>query len=442
MAINMNSQGLLALNGVVIAAAMIMAARKYKTFFTPVTLFGAYFFVSSVLSPWLFLELKLLLVPKAAVNYTIVLSCLYFAAFAVAYLARLSPLRSPLEFLIRVSRPFAMENGRVVSALAIGLLIAEFLALYLTLAVASGAGWMWISDTREAYQLYRAGVGVWWSLAQATLMLAFLMSLFRWGTTWPRVVLQALAFSSAAFFLGSKSFILAYPVIGAFYAHFVIRRIRVFTFTLCGALLLAGFVVLQLVQGTAETIADAIRYFDYFAYSARFLDSFRHHAFFWGQITLSDLWWYVPRGLYPAKPFVYGQNSLLRFLFPGFEATVRRTGFTPGMLPWSMGYADFGVPGVIAAGVLAGWISKAVFERFLLRRDLLSLALVVQLGFVNFIVLFSAAPFPLFWGWLVIQGFFLWLLSAPAAAGPVRKAGQRLPPQVPAPGGILHAGGR
>ncbi len=412
MEVVMNSYGLLVLNAVVIASAIVLVAHKYRTFFNPVSLFGAHFFLSSVLSPWLFLDLKLLLIPKAAVNYTILLSCLFFAAFSVAYWAALSPLRYPLEFLARLSRPFVMDGGPDINSLAIVLLAAEFVAVYVTLLVASGAGVMWLTDSREAYQRHRAGVGVWWSLSQATLMLAFLTALFRWGNTQLKVLLQVVLFSSAAFFLGSKSFILAYPVVGALYVHFLLRRLRALTAMVGGALLLLCVVALQLVQHTADTVSDAIRYFDYFTYSARFLENFRNHAFGWGQITLSNLWFYVPRGLYPEKPFVYGQNSLLRFIYPGFEATVRRTGFTPGMLPWSVGYADFGIPGVVAAGFLAAWISKAVFERFLLRRDLLSLALVIQLGFVNFIELFPGAPFLLFWGWLMIQGFFLWLLNS------------------------------
>ncbi len=412
----MNSYGLLALNGVVIASAIVLVTRKYNTFLTPVSLFGTHFFVSSVLSPWLFLKLKLLLIPKAAVNYTIVLSCLYFAAFSLAYLVKVSPLRSPLEFLARVSRPFLIEGGP--SSLAVMLLIAEFVVLYVALAVSSGAGVMWLTQSREAYQRYRTGVGVWWSLAQATLMLLFLAALFRWGKVRFKVWLLVLLCSGTAFFLGSKSFILAYPVVGAFYIHFLIRRMRALTFMLGGALLLAGVVGLQLAQHTAATVSDAIHYFDYFNYSARFLENFHGHAFRWGQITLSDLWFYVPRGLYPEKPFVYGQNNLLRYIYSGFDTTVRRTGFTPGMLPWSVGYADFGIPGVVGAGLLAAWVSKAVFERFLLRRDLLSLALVVQLGFVNFIELFPGAPFPLFWGWLVLEGFLLWLLNSLGPAWP------------------------
>jgi len=412
----MNSYGLLALNGAVIAFAIVLVARKYKTFVTPVSLFGAHCFVSSVLSPWLFLQLKLLPISKAAVNYTIVLSCLYFAAFSLAYLARLSPLRSPLEYLAKLSRPFLIED--VPNSLAMVLLMAEFVALYVVLGVTSGAGVLWLTHSREAYQRYRAGVGVWWSLAQATLMLFFLAALFRWGKTRLKVWLLVLLCSGTAFFLGSKSFILAYPVVGAFYIHFLIRRLRALTFILGGALLLAGVVGLQLVQRTAANVSDAIHYFDYFNYSARFLENFHRHAFRWGQITLSDLWFYVPRALYPEKPFVYGQNLLLRYIYPGFDATVRRTGFTPGMLPWSVGYADFGVPGVVGTGFLAAWVSKAVFERFLLRRDLLSLALLVQVGFVNFIELFPGAPFPLFWGWLVLEGFLLWLLNALGPAWP------------------------
>ena len=407
----MNTATLLAIHGTVVVSLVLLASRKYKTLLNPVSFFGAYFFVASVLSPLLFLQLKVLTISKSATDYAIFLSALYFATFGAAYLFNLSPLRLPLEAVARVSRPFAIADRSDLSLPGIGLLALQFVAIYAVLMAASGAGTMWLSDTRKAYQFHRGGVGIWWSLCQAALMLLFLTALFRWGNTRWKVFLQTILFFGLAFFLGSKASMLSYPVVAAFYTHFRVRRIRTSAVLLGSALLLFLVLALQLVQRTADTLADALRYFDYFTYSARFIERFHHLGFQYGQIVASDLWYYVPRALYPEKPYVYGQNLLIGFMNPGFERTVRHTGFTPGMLQWSVGYADFGAFGVVGAALVAAWISKAAFEYFLRNRDFVSFALVIQLGFVYYIELFPNAPFPIFWIWFLLQGAMFWTLG-------------------------------
>lgn len=413
----MNTTTLLAIHGTVVVSLVLLVSRKYRTLLNPVSFFGAYFFVASVLSPLLFLQLKVLTISKSATDYAIFLSALYFATFGAAYLFKLSPLRLPLEAVPKLSRPFAIADRSDVSLPGIGLLAVQFVAFYVALMVASGAGLMWLSDTRKAYQFHRGGAGVWWSLCQATLMLLFLATLFRWGNKRRTIFLQTVLFSILAFFLGSKASILTYPVIAAFYTHFRIRRIRTRAILLGSALLLFLVLALQWIQSTAGTLSGALRYFDYFSYSARFIERFPHFRFRYGQVVASDLWYYVPRALYPEKPYAYGQNLLIGFMNPGFESTVRHTGFTPGMLPWSVGYADFGIFGVVGAALVTAWISKAAFEYFLKNRDFVSFVLLLQLGFVYYIELFPNAPFPIFWIWFLLEGAMFWILGGLQAGG-------------------------
>ena len=405
------------------AAVIFAVARKYKTLLNPVSFFGAFFFAASVLSPLLSAELGLFVVPKRAVDQATFLSALYFAVFGVAYLVRTSPFRSLLEGLVKLGRPFVIVNRSEITVLGTGFLATQFVILYMILMSASGAGLMWLTDPRQAYQLYRSGVGFWWSLSEATLMLLFLIMLFRKENTPRKIVFLTVLFSGLAFFLGSKSHILAYPVVSAFYFNFWVRRVRTAALAVGSVILLSMVIALQLVQKTADTLFDALRYFDYFNYSAAFLDKFRHSHFRHGAIMMSDSWYYVPRFLYPDKPFVYGQNLLIGFLNPGFESTVHRTGFTPGMLQWSVGYADFGIAGVVAVALATAWVSKAAFEYFLESRSFVSLALLIQIGFVYHLDLFPSAPFPVFWVWLLGQGFFFWLFRslvpyASSAGGP------------------------
>jgi hypothetical protein len=259
--------------------------------------------------------------------------------------------------------------------------------------------------------LYRSGVGVIWALAQASLMVSFLAVLSRWGLGRRRVVFYTILFSGAAFFLGSKGAILAYPVVAAVYVTFRQRKIKTSTLLFGSVTLMACVVFLQLIQHTAATIRDAIRYFDYFTYSAMFVQRAGNMTWRYGEITLSNLWYYVPRALYPGKPFVYGQNELIAIMNPGFEGVVRRTGFTPGMLQWSSGYADFGIAGVFASGLITAWISKAAFEYFVAEGTFVSIAVMVQFGFIYYIELFPGAPLLVFWIWLLAEGVLVQILT-------------------------------
>src|SRR5271157_395897 len=408
----MDTTAFVALNGTLILAVIILVSRKYGTLLNPVSFSGGYFFIATVLSPPLFLHLRLFTSSKQAINHAVLLSSLYFATLGATFLLTLSPLRKPLEAIVNISRPFTMGSRRDLTALASALLALQFVALYITLMMTSGVGLMWLTNTREAYQHHRQGVGVWWSLSQATLMLLFLATLCRRAGTRLKVFFYTIVFSTLAMFLGSKASALAYPVLAAVYIHYCISRIRTLTLVLDSMALVALFIAFQLIQGTAATLLNAFTYFDYFGTSAAFLDRFHQFGFRYGAVTLSYVWFYVPRALYSGKPFTYGPNVILTWIYPGFESVARRTGFTPGMLPWAVGYADFGVIGVMAAGAITAWIAKAVFEYFLDNRDFLSFVLMAQVGFIFFVELFPNAPFPIFWLWFMAEGLMFWTLRS------------------------------
>src|SRR5208282_402305 len=164
---------LLGIHATIIIAVVVMVSLKYTTVLHPVSFFGAQFFLWSVLSPLLYLKLKLFGASRTTIDHTVLLSSLYFATLGMAYWLNFSPLRSPLRALVRVSRPFLITNRSDLTGLGMAVLALQFVAIYITLMVASGAGFLWLIDTREAYQHYKGGVGVWWSLAQATLLLLF-----------------------------------------------------------------------------------------------------------------------------------------------------------------------------------------------------------------------------------------------------------------------------
>ena len=404
----MTTQTLLLGYALAVAAIVVLVWRKYGTLFNPVTFFAGYYGVLTIAIPAWMLSVGLLGITRRAFVAAIWLSAAYFASIAVAYLAPVSPFRAPLEFVVSRSRPFTVLDVRDTSNPAIAYLVFQFLVAYALLMVFSHVGTLWLTDPREAYSFHRTAVGVWWSLAEASLMLLFLAAVFRWARGLRSALLLACLFMAVAYRLGSKAYTVVYLLMALLFVQFCRRKLSSWTFLLVGVLVLALVAGLLVLQGSVKNTQGILHFFDYFANSALFLSKFPNFRFRYGEITLSTLWYYVPRALYPAKPFSYGPNLLTAWM--GISAA--KGGFTPGLLPWMVGYADFGLLGVIAAGLFEGWISKAAFESFLASRNIESLAVLWQLGFFNIIVMFPNAPFPVFWLWFMLQGAVLWVVGS------------------------------
>ena len=252
----MNTTGLLVLNATVIVAVVLLAARKYGTLLTPLTFFGGFWFVATVFAPVLYLRLKLFGLRTSAIDYSILLSVIYFAVLGIVFLLRFSPLGPLLSALTKVSRPFTLQDANDLTGIAIVFLALEFVATYCVLMVASGAGWLWLTNPRDAYSYYRIGSGVWWAMAQADLMLLFLVLLFwRPLSVW-KVFGLALIFAAVDLLLGSKATSLSYPIIGMLFANFCVRKTRTRAILLGGVMVFSAALALQLMQGTARTLQD------------------------------------------------------------------------------------------------------------------------------------------------------------------------------------------
>ena len=402
---------LFAMEAAVLLVVTALVCWKCRTVLNPVALAACYYLVQTVVAPYIWWRLKYARFPSDALGQTVFLSTLYFVAVGMAYLLPLSPLRRPLSGLVSISWPFTFSDPDDVCTPAIVLLALQFVATYCALMVFSHVGTMWLFDPRQAYGFHRTGVGVWWALSAANLMLLFVVVLFRWGRNFRSVLLFAGLFVLLGYFLGSKSGTIVFLLMGAFYAHYCLRKINAWAVAILGVLSFASALLLMVLQKTAENTVDLIRYFDYFQNSVLFVSRSRYYPLQYGYISLTNLWNFVPRALYPAKPFLYGRDLLLTWVHLG----AARQGYTPQMLPWCVGYADFGVLGVIAAGLVDGWISKAVYEYFLLRRNVVSLVWLWQMGFLGFftlLVLFPAAPLPLFWIWCMAQGAIFWVIGS------------------------------
>ncbi|MGC9217038.1 hypothetical protein [Acidithiobacillus sp.] len=407
------------LDAVTIVALVLGVNKKYGSPLNPVALNGGFCFVSYIIGSSVFRALGLVQISKHILDWSQILSTLSFLSFGVAYLLDFSPFDGALRFLRRCSSPFGAGVAVEKSGLAIPILLLEFCVAFLLLAAFSGAGLLWLSNPREAYQDHRSGVGVWWALSSAALYLAYFAFLLRHGKSVKRVFGGAFAFSACSYVLGSKGLILGYFLFGLLFVQYHLVRLSGRVVVLAGMSVAFAFIGLEILFG-AGSLVNAVLYFDYMPNTQQFLDS-PEFSFQNGRLTLSSLWLYVPRALYPAKPHAYGAAAIDDMMDPGSS----EEGHTAGLTGWVIPYTDFGVAGVVFFAVFEAWVSKAAFELFLREKSLISFALAGQIGFPFGLTVFYNAPFPVFWLWLILHGAVVGLLtlaggaSRSPVAGPV-----------------------
>jgi hypothetical protein len=411
-------------NALIVVLFVWLSTRKYGTLLNPVGFFGGFYLMASVVGPLLYQALDLFgAISKVSINFASVLSSIYFASIGIAFTIPSSPFRWMFDRMFRFIRPFELKECRLFAVFG---MLCQFVLVYSILMVASGAGLLWITNSREAYQAHKSSVGVFYSLGQATLLLTFISAIFLKAKNFRSLFLIAIGFSLVAQFLGSKGSTLAYFVLALFYGHFRIKRISNRNIVLAGTCILGAALGLQMFQGTAADMLHSLLYFDYFRSSAAFLDRFHEFGFRRGALSFSDLWYYVPRGLYHAKPYVYGQMTISEMLYPGGA----EEGFTAGIMPWTEGYADFGVAAVVLYGLYAGFVAKGAYELFLERKDIQSMALLTQVGMFSCIELFPNAPFVIFLIWLMAEAAFVSILSMVRVCPPIRFTLISKPPNI------------
>ena len=355
---------------------------RYKDAFNPLVYFAIYEgLFQTLLSAWI--ALSILSIPAADVSRTLVLATLYFMGTAVVFL----PVRSfGARLLIRrwLPRGKLMAPRTIVGRRFHLFFVAiAFLLVFLSLMVASGAGTLWITNPRMAYQNFRAGSGFLFLLVQWISISGLLIYLF--GR--PQTILSSLRalaiYVPIASFTGSKAAIVSGLVLWSSFCNFSIRRIPVVWFLGAIALFIPLMLSLLVAQGSYGDLFEALDYFkDYVATTATFLGRFDEFGLRYGEASLSDLWFYVPRAIYPAKPFEYGLTLIHGVLFPGMA----ELGHTPGILPWSLTYLDYGTFGVFISGLIGGLVKRFAYEFFLEGSN----------SIFAFVLLMQLALFPIF----------------------------------------------
>jgi uncharacterized membrane protein (UPF0136 family) len=194
-----------------------------------------------------------------------------------------------------------------------------------------------------------------------------------------------------SYFLGSKGLILSLFITALVYYNYYINSIKLPTLLMTFGLVLILFTLLQLAQGTANEVSETFLYADYFQNTCEFIRRFDEFEYQWGQAFLSNLWSFVPRGLYPDKPYEYGQLLINQVLFPGLA----EQSFTPGLLPWASDYLDFGIIGVFISGLFRGLSFGWAHEYFLKNnKSITGFIILLQIGGISEV--FSFIPMPIF----------------------------------------------
>lgn len=396
--------GLLAVTNLVVA---LVGWRRYGGPLNPLTIFaikeGLIFTVFSGVVA-IFVDPFQQIRPDAAVHAA-ALASVFMAGVVAAFLGRATLARRAyggLLAMLYLDSPLYARRFAGVRAVFLVLTAAVAMA---ALAVVGGGGMLWLTESRTAYQFFRSGAGPFFSAYEWALNFALLYVLWSVRPRLTGTSITVLFFAGLMYFSGSKSFVLLTLVIGVSYYHFFVRRIPAIALALVFPLLAVGALGLQLAQGTAQDLLGTVLYFrDYFAFSAIFLERFDEFQHTYGATALSDLWSFVPRGLYPSKPYVYGVIGILDVLSPGLA----ERGHTAGILPWTAAYLDLGTLGVFLSGFFAGLVRRVAFEHFLEHRSSF-FAFSFMLHF-SLIEIWLFLPVPLVFGLAILQATFLRLV--------------------------------
>lgn len=361
-----SSFGLLAL---AIVCAALYGMLRYRTPLNPLTFFsiiqmGLITLTSGLIAyrylPWADY-------PPEALTETALVALAYLAGNIAAYLFLG---HFPVRLFGWLMGVLHLGSERIATRFS----VFKFLVLlgcaagsFAALAVVGGGGMRWLTDTREVYITHRAGAGPFFAAMHWFLVFALLYYLWARRPRGIRLIVVTCLFALAAYFSGSKNNILTMLVIGVVYYNFCVRQIPLIGYLVFMGIILSLFSRLLVIHGMQGNVIEAFgSYFlDYFHTTAQFLWRFDEFGYRYGSASVSELWFYVPRGLFPAKPYEYGLTLVHQVLFPGMA----ETGNTPGILTWATAYLDFGVFGVFVSGILSGFWQRAAFEYFLKRRQ-------------------------------------------------------------------------
>jgi len=223
------------------------------------------------------------------------------------------------------------------------LIIAVIFFLFYVLATNGEA----LTQPRLTYQSSRAGIGIFWS--------GFIVFSSMWYAV--RVMNGANIFTSFfiyfifCYFSASKGLVILATVPLLANPRMPLQK-KIALMVLCSPLIIYIFLSLFGQFGAGRefdnTLASrSLSYLNQFNLSAKVYNDYLlgkiDHTF--GEIYLSGFWSYIPRAIYPDKPFTYGPIFLNELYFPGLAAK----GITPSFGMFTTNFVDFGWGGAFTA---------------------------------------------------------------------------------------------
>lgn len=273
--------------------------------------------------PLLFLDEK----PNSATDIYLLLNIFYYCIifFTLWFLLLIQP-------NIKYKWDFSFIQKRINTRVVISSLT---ILLFSILIIKSD--WVFLLDPRKGYQYHREGVGFVWALYILGVGVLYFIYVVLRGLT----VRSTLIFAFLFFLTGSKQLIL--EVFLKSYLLAKRSRIRIKSWQyIIGMVVLISLMLVQFDQiGASEGFLMRVKeYANFHYYASLVFDDYLNGNlnFRYGEIFASSFWGYVPRLLYPDKPYAYGATAVLEMYFPGLAAT----GHTPSFGPLTTEFVDFG----------------------------------------------------------------------------------------------------
>lgn len=239
----------------------------------------------------------------------------------------------------------------------------------------------WLLNPREGYQLYRAGQGHWYALANSAIAVSFVLA-FLTRPTAGRLLSITAFYLGMGYLLGSKGVLLSIFTATIVFLWFL-RWHHLGKLLLVGMPLVFALMILNLYLAIGDSIElqSIVAYFDHFKNGADYYRGYlnREIELFDGEIVISSLWGYVPRIFWSDKPWAYGITLVNEIFYPG-QAELTNTPAFGGAVEQ---FADFGPLGVVLFGffgskaILTGLLSYLIFRRPGLRFDRITLSTVM-----------------------------------------------------------------
>jgi hypothetical protein len=291
--------------------------------------------------------------------------------------------------LINIFKPYNIRKNRMLFVSVLFLLL--FTLSYVLLTMDYGL-LNWIKEPRTGYQYHRQGNGHWYALSILFLSISYSIMLI-YSKKIINTMFILLFFVYLSFLLGSKQIILSFIIFFVIILWF--RKSKYFQIIMLIVPPL-GFAVMLLNFGSFN-IEAVLKYFDSYVNGAMYYKAYYYDEInlFYGKIWLTNFYVYLPRGIFPEKPFVYGFLHVNEHFFPGVAAETH----TPAFGGVTSDFADFGIVGVI------------IFSIFNLNRILETVILYVLYSNSNFYNIKYNSNFFYLFIWMLAPSFMMFFGS-------------------------------